>query len=271
MGTYVIGSGGDYADFAAAEAALTLPEAAGTVYQVTGSVAGITFDDVDYSTGLTIEANAGEEADGSGGGAAITGTLTIHTDSAILRTLNVSRFLTTIYAFTSAVIVDDCDFGPSGAPILTGADTMMEVTNCIIKESTGDGTGTVASAGVSYTRCTAVNNTADGFYRGNSMVDCFSFGNGALDYSQGNGDYLASEDVTASDIAASTSYITRTSADFIDYAGSNFNIDPASSLNTSGSTGGVIGAILLAGATITTQIGDIQLDFTPTAKMGLIP
>ena len=70
MGTYVIGTGGDYLTINAAETALTLPEVGGTVYQFTGTItAADTLNDADYVNGLTLEAKAGEEADGTGNGA----------------------------------------------------------------------------------------------------------------------------------------------------------------------------------------------------------
>lgn len=281
MATYLIGTGQTYTTFAGIIATLTLPESGGTVFQITGVVAdaSTTFADTDYADGLTIEANANEKADGQGGGAAISGIIYVETDGATLSKLNINSVIPRLYTFSSEMIITDCFLGYLGTasrPFWADDKVMAILTNTILYSATSSNLDMdSATVNVHAVRCTSIDAGIHGIRRCKA-TDCLSITSANSDFSeaQTGSDYLASEDTTSN---AVTNFFTgRTTDDLVDYAGGDFNLAAVPvgggalpNLRTSGTAGGVIGADLLA-ATTTIQVGDIQLDFTPTAKMGIL-
>lgn len=256
MATYTIGSGGDYATITLAEAALTLPEAGGTIYNITGTVVdAITVTTANYANGLTIQAVTGEEADGLLGGAFFNGLLTTTVNSGIIDNLNI-KSLNVVNVLTTACAVNNCDIG-NGTVVNSmnfSSVSLAIFTNTIFRDGATDCTYSASfAAGVSFIRCSAVDASRIGFIRGN-VTDCFGFGSGTnVDFfADCVGDYIASEDTSANllTVPATNNFTGRTSADFNNYATGDFNLAAGSSLTTAGSTGGRIGAYLTLGATI---------------------
>ena len=265
MGTHVIGSGGDYASFAAAEAALSLPETGGTTYQVTGTVTGDhVFSKLDYANGLSFEAVTGEETDQTGSGAFIDGLVTlssddfqINFDAVRVKQFNLNAVASTLQStFTNGFIGQ----GSTADAVIFQAATRFKISNSIIIDGSDDGVSSATSnvTAMELEKCTIINASRYGAMRC-LMTDVFSFGSGTGDFltPATGSDYLASEDSTATTTNAFTG---RTSADFVNYAGGEYNVTGA--LLTAGSDGGAIGAILPTGANSDPVLDTPQSDVT---------
>lgn len=252
MATYKIGDGvtADYATFTLAEAAIDagadpLPEVGGTTYEVTGTVAeDKTFLTSDYSSGLILTALAGEEADGTTGGAYFNGKCSLQGTTAVVSNLNIKEmFLEEMFGGT----IDDCDIGNGTTidAVMFKSTSAFIMTNCIIRDGNDDCCyGSGVAAGVYFSKCSAVDGARIGFLRAN-VSDSIAYGNtGLADFhSSITGDYLASSDTSAQTFA--TNYFNSiASSNFNNYAGGDFNLAAGSSLNTAGTGGGRIGALL---------------------------
>lgn len=262
MGTYVIGSGGDYVSFAAAESALTLPEAGGTTYIVTGSVVGnIGFSAADYANGLTLQAQSGEEADGLLTGAFIDGIVTFGDINATANNLRIEKIDVTQLSANQANF-NDCVIGQtSTSDAITFDDSSRAIyTNCIIIDGADDGMYSAGSAitTVQLIKCTIVDAARYGAMRC-LMTDVLSIGSGTADFltPATGSDYLASGDSSA---ATTNSFTGRTTADFVDYAGGNYNV--TGFLLTAGSDGGPIGAVLTGFVNSDPSLDDPEPDFS---------
>lgn len=260
MAAYTIGSAKDYADYAVAEAALTLPEAGGTIFTQHGTITGShTFTSANYSNGLTIRAAAAEEADGALGGTLFDGVMTSTVEGMILENLNIES-LNVINITSTQMTADNCDIGAGTAQdsISFGGTTLAAFVNCILRDGFDDNAASNAlAAGVNFTRCSFVDSTRYGGLRAD-CDDCFSYGNATGDYhSTCTGNYNASGDTSAS--IFTNNLQSQASSNFTSYAGNDFNISAGSSLRTAGTAGGIIGADLAAGgATITTPPAEIR-------------
>jgi len=263
MGTYVIGSGGDYATITAAEAALTLPEVGGTIYEITGTVVeSPTLSNTNYSNGLTIRNATGEEADGALGGATLNGDITsgISGGSFDITAINFRSLNTVSGAGGGAV--SNCDIGNGATTdVVTFSTTeTRSFTNCIVRSGSDDGFyANAENTNVTVDQCTVVDCTRFGLLR-SVATDTLIIGSGTTDFhssASATSDYLASSDTSATTEAATTGFNSRTTADLNDYAGGDYNLASGSSLNTSG-TGGI-----RIGANLATTTG-LTLDSTPT-------
>jgi len=249
VATHVIGSGGDFATVTLAEASLTLPETGGTIYEITGTVAeDHTFTNANYSNGLLITVKSGEEADGILGGATY-GKITSGISFDISK-LNFKAINTTAGSGNGSVT--DCDIGNGTSTDViefSGGET-RDYTNCIIRDGSDDGVfGGSANSNLTLVRCTIVDASRFGALRC-VATDTLILGSGNLDFHttmEAASDFLASSDSTASAQASTTSFDSRTTADLNNFAGGDYNLDSGSSLNTAGSGGGRIGALLAAG------------------------
>jgi len=158
-----------------------------------------------------------------------------------------------------------------------GGSAGIYMENCILAESAGGGTehnNIGGGAFIEYYRCTIANTGGNGFGdrgfgdRDNLRIrNCLSYGNSGSDFQakidQSDCDFLASGDGTASE-ADTTSFTNRTSADFEDYAGGNYNLASGSSLQTAGEGGEPIGATL-GSAPATSESPDADVDIAVSA------
>jgi len=251
MATHIIGTGGDYTTLAAAEAALTLPEAGGTVYEITGTLTAVpTFTGANYDNGLTLTAKTGEECDGKGNGAFIDADVatTLYSRAFTISDLRV-RSLDVSNIRQAGSTADKCVFGENCTTdvLVHNSQTKLDFTDCIIQDGSDDGTyqSQIANS-ETFVQCTFVDAA-----RYNAMrvhcTDCLSIGAGTGDFFDlaTGSDYNASEDATATNTNSITG---RSTTDLEDYAGGNYNLASGSSLNTSGSGGGRIGAFISATA-----------------------
>ena len=259
MATHIIGSGGDYASMTAAEAALTLPEAGGTIYEITGTVTeNFTFTNANYLNGLIIRNATGEEADGLLGGATYNGDITSGITAASFDITGINYRSINTVSGGGGGSVTNCDIGTGATTdCVTFVSTeTRDFTNCIIRDGSDDGVfGSSENTSVTVDQCTIVDCSRLGLLRC-VATDTFIIGSGTTDFhstTSAASDYLASGDTSASVEAATTSFNSRTTADLNNYAGGDYNLAAGSSLNTAGTGGGRIGALLTiapAGATI---------------------
>lgn len=268
MALYTIGSGGDYATIDAAEAALSLPEAGGTIYEITGTVtepANLSLSNSSYANGVIIRAKAGEEADGAGGGAFLDAHVQVSTSGANRQLDNLRvRNTQCDYATGAPLVANNCDIGYNATVdiITILGDNYADLTNCIIRgdETTSDDAvyRPTNNTNATFDRCTIVGASRYGAMRG-VFTDCLILSSGTADFLDAatGSDYNASSDSSA---PGTNVFTGRTTADLEDYAGGDYNLASGSSLQTSGSSGGAIGASLAA----------VPTDFTlssPTATV----
>lgn len=249
MGIYVIGSGGDYASFSAAEADLTLPEIGGTTYQVTGTVTGdhSFTPSGNYSNGLTLEAVSGEEADGAGGGAYADGDYTL--PDGATTAINNLRVQKIVAQSGSTWNATNCVIGEGGTGTVSNHSSTGPATldNCILIGASGNYCfyHTTSDPNSSADKCTFIDAGSYNAVRA-VFTNCLALGGGTGDYlsAESGSDYNASEDSSA---PGTTVYTSRTTSDLSDYAGGDYNLNSGSSLQTAGSGGDRIGADLSGG------------------------
>tara|TARA_R110000851_G_scaffold322199_1_gene488114 strand:- start:444 stop:1235 length:792 start_codon:yes stop_codon:yes gene_type:complete len=255
MATYTIGTGETYETLTLAEASLTLPEAGGTIYNITGTVVdSITLSDANYSNGLIVNAKAGEEADGRTNGANLNGTITVNVVSTF-NNLNIAKFNN--QGSSEQIDCNNCDFGNGviGGNIYSwGGASFALNTNCILRDASGsNASSNFQNVNVLFNSCTSIGANSNGFRRcrvSNSLAlqNSPDF-NGLMTGS----DYIASGDSTATTTNAFTG---RTTSDLVDYAGGDYNLALGSGMTGAGAGGVNIGAVLAAasGASIIPQI-----------------
>ena len=252
MGVYVIGSGGDYATVAAAEAALSLPEVGGTVYEITGTVteSELTLTNGNYSNGLTVRAKAGEEADGKKGGAFWDTRIRVsaNTTNTYFINLNIGSVLCDFNTVARAYFFN-CDFGVNATTDVFTANSNVKTTlfNCIVRgdETTADD-GLYRSSqdsGVEVFNTTIVGASRYGLLR-SVCTNCLIISSGTGDYLslEAASDYNASSDTSAT--GSSTTFHNRTTADLADYAGGDYSLSTSSTLVGAGKDGENVGANL---------------------------
>jgi len=274
MATYTIGSGvgADYATFSAFFAAVTLPEVGGTRLEITGTVTdSTTFANGNFVNGLTIAAKAGEEADGIGGGAFMDASHLYSIISTQLTIENIRVRKIDATGFTgSAGILNNLDIGENATddPFLHNSGASFTISNSIIRPALGSNDDGIYSpdsnnTNAIFNKVTVVGATRIGAARG-VFTDCLAIGAGSLgdffDQVAGS-DYNASEDLTA---PGTTVFTGRTTADLNNYAGGDYNLASGSSLNTAGSAGGRIGALLTAAAAPSSDTNPITLESAAT-------
>lgn len=235
---------------------------------------------------IIVEAFSGDEVDGTGTGAGfvsgtesatgggVVGAVTTSTSESIVEIRNL-KIISTDAAVPAIRLGSERNKVFSGC-FISGAGSGIEIVNssangfslinCIIADCGGEGTNwrnANASSDIIISGLTVVNSVGSGLDdRGfgsaafiESVRNVFCFDN-SLDFrtnvSDSNVDYLASGDTTATAEAATTGYNNRTTADFVDYAGGNYNLASGSSLVGLGEGGADIGATLGGAATPTT-------------------
>ena len=272
--------GDDYTTMAAAKAAVPADIVAtggNWIIQIRadanyGKIGAIPQSTTDSTHKLIIEAFPGDEVDGSGVGAGIEQinvsdligqTNVAYTTDTIFRNIKIITSGASRRAINmslgSNIVFENCFIKSADYWAVVGqngASVNWKYINCVIADSVinirlgNPGSG----ANYSFIGCSSVNsvnNAFDGITSGSLTVkNCFGFSSSpdfASDVSSGgaNSDYLASSDTTATAEAFSTGFNNRTSADFVDYAGGDYNLSSSSQLRNYGSpVGSSIGAIL---------------------------
>lgn len=245
----------------------------------------------DLSHRLIFEAFAGDEVDGSGVGA---GMEQVNVSDIIGQT-NVARSTHTLFkgikiitsgtsrrtiniSLATNLVFEDCFIKSADYWAVVGQNAAVvdvRFRNCIFADSARNITLGNAGSGSYYEfdGCSSVNSGLYGFGAipsGSTLIikNSFGFGSSTEDLdsnipiqypSDTNIDYLASEDATASATAFSTAFDSRTTADFVNYAGGDYSLASGSTLKGAGEGGADIGATLPAAAPATGVTADLAV------------